>query len=225
MDKKRMDVLRRAMIFRFGGFAGLIAALLYFFGQNYWQGWLYWAVLFAPMLLVVLYFMNRDPEFLERRMRYKEKEHEQSAIVIAGFVILIAGISVIGLDLYYSWSIVPAEAVIAADAISLIGYCIIFLAFRENSYASRIIEVEKNQRVISSGPYAIICHPMYLGDLMMMLAMPVALGSWAGVAIFSLYIPLIIARILNEEKVLARGLPGYAEYRRRIQYRLLPKIW
>ncbi|MHB8120246.1 MAG: methyltransferase family protein [Methanothrix sp.] len=225
MDKKRMDVLRRAMIIRFGGFAAIVAALLYFFGQNYWQGWLYWAVLFVPMFFVVLYFLNRDPEFLERRMRYKEKEREQAAIIVVGIVIFIAGIAVIGLDLYYSWSIVPAVAVIAADAVSLIGYSIIFLAYRENSYASHIIEVEKSQRVISSGPYAIICHPMYLGYIIMMLVMPVALGSWAGVPFFSLYIPLIIARILNEEKVLARDLPGYAEYRRRTRYRLVPKIW
>jgi protein-S-isoprenylcysteine O-methyltransferase Ste14 len=225
MDEKRMEALRRAVVIRFGGSAALSAALLFIFGENYWQGWLYWAVLFVPMSLVVLYFLNRDPEFLERRMKYKEKEREQSIIIMVGAAILIAGISVIGLDLHYSWSAVPAAASIAADALSLIGYCIIFLAFRENSYAARTIVVEKNQRVISSGPYAIICHPMYLGYLMMMLAMPVALGSWAGVVIFSLYIPLIIARILNEEKVLARDLPGYAEYRRRIRYRLLPGIW
>jgi protein-S-isoprenylcysteine O-methyltransferase Ste14 len=225
MDKKKMEALRRAMIIRFGGFAAISALLLDFSGQDYWQGWLYWAVLFVPMSLVVLYFLNRDPEFLERRTRYKEKEREQSIIIMVGAAILIAGISVIGLDLHYSWSAVPAAASIAADAFSLIGYSIIFLAFKENSYASRTIVVEKNQKVISSGPYAIICHPMYLGYLMMMLAMPVALGSWAGVPIFSLYIPLIVARILNEEKVLARDLPGYAEYRRRIRYRLLPGIW
>ncbi len=225
MDEMRMVALKRAMVIRFGGFSAISAALLDFFGRNYWQGWLYWAVLFVPMFFVVIYFLNRDPEFLERRMRYKEKEQEQAAIIIVGTAILIAGITVIGLDLYYSWSNVPAGVVISADAFSLIGYGIIFLAFRENSYASRTIVVEKSQRVISSGPYAIICHPMYLGYLMMMLALPIALGSWAGVPIFLLYIPLIIARILNEEKVLARDLPGYAEYRSRIQYRLLPKIW
>lgn len=220
-----MEALKRAMVIRFGGFAVISAMVLYFFGRNYWQGWLYWAVLLVPMFLVVLYFLNRDPEFLERRMRYKEKEREQAAIIIFGIVILIAGIIVICLDLHYSWSIVPTGAVIAADALSLIGYIIIFLVFKENSYASRTIVVEEGQRVISSGPYAIVCHPMYLGYLMMMIAMPVALGSWAGVPIFSLYIPLIIARILNEEKVLARDLPGYAEYRMRTRYRLLPGIW
>lgn len=225
MDEKRMEALKRAMVIRFGGFAVISAMVLYFFGRNYWQGWLYWAVLLVPMFLVVLYFLNRDPEFLERRMRYKEKEREQAAIIIFGIVILIAGIIVICLDLHYSWSIVPTGAVIAADALSLIGYIIIFLVFKENSYASRKIVVEEGQRVISSGPYAIVCHPMYLGYLMMMIAMPVALGSWAGVPIFSLYIPLIIARILNEEKVLARDLPGYAEYRMRTRYRLLPGIW
>ncbi|MDQ1262280.1 MAG: Isoprenylcysteine carboxyl methyltransferase family protein [Euryarchaeota archaeon] len=225
MDEKRMEALKRAMVIRFGGFAVISAMVLYFFGRNYWQGWLYWAVLLVPMFLVVLYFLNRDPEFLERRMRYKEKEREQAAIIIFGIVILIAGIIVICLDLHYSWSIVPTGAVIAADALSLIGYIIIFLVFKENSYASRTIVVEEGQRVISSGPYAIVCHPMYLGYLMMMIAMPVALGSWAGVPIFSLYIPLIIARILNEEKVLARDLPGYAEYRMRTRYRLLPGIW
>ena len=224
MDKKT-DTIRQAIIIRFGGSAAIVAALLYFFGRSYWQGWLYSVVLFMPMLFVVFYFLKRDPEFLERRMRYREKEHEQGVIVIAGSAILLAGITAIGLDRYYSWSAVPVAAVIAADALSLIGYGIIFLAFRENSYASRIIDVEKDQKVISSGPYAIIRHPMYLGYLLMMLAMPVALGSWAGIPFLSLNIPLIIARILNEEKVLARDLPGYIEYCNRMRYRLVPRIW
>ncbi len=170
-------------------------------------------------------FFKRDPEFLERRMRYREKEREQVSIIIGGAIVFLVGIAVIILDRYYSWSDVPTVAVILADAVSLLGYGIIFLAFRENSYASRIIEVERGQKVISSGPYAIIRHPMYLGNIIMMLAMPVALGSWAGVPFLLLYILVIIARILNEEKVLLRDLPGYAEYCRVTRYRLIPKIW
>ncbi len=225
MDQKRMDALKRAVVIRFGGFAAVVTALLYIFGRNYWQGWLYCAVLFVPMFFVAFYFFKRDPEFLERRMRYREKEREQVSILIGGAIVLLVGIAVIGLDRYYSWSDVPTSAVILADAVSLLGYSIIFLAFRENSYASRIIEVERGQKVISSGPYAIIRHPMYLGNIIMMLAMPVALGSWAGVPFLLLYIPVIIARILNEEKVLLRGLPGYDEYCRVTRYRLIPKIW
>ena len=225
MDEKRMDALRRAIIIRFGGFVAIAAALLYFFGRSYWQGWLYCAVLFVPMFFMALYFLKRDPEFLERRMRYREKEREQVSIIIGGAAVLLAGIAVIGLDRYYSWSIVPTVAVISADIVSLIGDGIMFLAFRENSYASRIIEVESDQKVISSGPYAIIRHPMYLGNIIIMLVMPVALGSWVGIPFLLLYIPIIIARILNEEKVLLRDLPGYAEYCRRTRYRLVPKIW
>ncbi len=225
LDKKRMNALRMAIIIRFGGFAAVTAALLYFFGRSYWQGWLYWTVLFVPMFFVVLHFFKRDPDFLERRMRYREKERGQVSIIIGGAAVLLVGIAVIGLDRYYSWSVVSTVAVISADAVSLIGYGIIFLAFRENSYASRIIEVETGQKVISSGPYAIIRHPMYLGNIIMMLAMPVALGSWAGVPFLSLYIPIMIARILNEEKVLLRDLPGYPEYCKRTRYRLVPKIW
>lgn len=176
------------MVIRFGGSAAMAAALLYFFGRNYWQGWLYWAVLFGPMFFVVLYFLHRDPAFLERRARYKEKEPEQAAIIALAAVILLAGVAVIGLDRYYSWTFVPVSAIIAANAVSVIGYSIIFLTFKENSYASHIIEVEQNQKVISSGPYSIIRHPMYLGYILMMLAMPVALGSYAGVPFFSLYI-------------------------------------
>ena len=225
MDENRKNVLKKAMVIRFGGFAIIVAALLYFFGQNYWQGWLYWAVLFVPMSFVVLYFLNRDLDFLERRTRCKEKEPEQAAIIAIAVVILLAGITAIGLDRYYSWTFVPVMAVLSADAVSLIGYSIIFLTYKENSYASHIIEVEKSQKVISSGPYAIIRHPMYFGYILMMLAMPVALGSWVGVPFFSLYIPLIIVRILNEEKVLARDLPGYVEYCERTRYRLVPGVW
>ncbi len=225
MDQRRMDALKRAVIIRFGGLAAVATALLYFFGRSYWQGWLYCTVFFMQAFLVALYFFKRDPEFLERRMRYREKEREQVSIIIGGGIVFLVGIAVIILDRYYSWSDVPTVAVILADAVSLLGYGIIFLAFRENSFASRIIEVESGQKVISSGPYAIIRHPMYLGNVIMMLAMPVALGSWAGVPFLSLYIPIIIARILNEEKVLLRDLPGYAEYCRVTRYRLIPKIW
>jgi len=225
MDEKRKDVLRQSMFIRFGISALAAAALLYFFARDYWQGWLYWIVLFVPMFFVVLYFSNRDPDFLERRTRYKEKEREQASIVVAGTVIMLVGLAIIGLDRYYSWSTVPPIAVIVANAVSFIGYSIIFLTFRENGYASHIIEVEKSQKVISSGPYAIIRHPMYLGYILMMLSMPVALGSWVGVPFYSLHIPLIIARILNEEKVLSRDLPGYVEYCVRTRHRLVPGIW
>ncbi|MDD1757895.1 MAG: isoprenylcysteine carboxylmethyltransferase family protein [Methanotrichaceae archaeon] len=193
---------------------------------HYWQGWLYWAVLIIPMLAALSYFLKTDPELLERRMKYIEKEPEQRTIIFFGYLIFVAGFLAIGYDLHQHGSNqVPFLAVLAADAGVFLGYCLILWVFKENSYAARIIEVEENQKVITTGPYSIVRHPMYLGSIIMYLLTPIALGSWWAVPIFLLFIPLLIWRILNEEKVLQRDLPGYLEYCRKKRYRLLPHVW
>lgn len=191
----------------------------------YWEAWVYFAVLFVPMVFVLYYFLNKDPAFLERRMRLREKEKKQRIIIVISDFFFFAGFIVPGIDHRYGWSDVPAPLVIAADAVVLSGYILVFFVFRENSYASRIIEVEAGQTVVTTGPYAIIRHPMYLGELLMFLFTPLALGSYWALVFFVPLVPMIVLRLLNEEDVLKRELPGYKEYCRKTRYRLVPFIW
>jgi protein-S-isoprenylcysteine O-methyltransferase Ste14 len=178
------------------------------------------------MIVAVIYFLKTDPELLERRMKYKEKEYEQRTIILLGTAVLIAGLLAIAIDLRLNGlNQVPTAIVLSADAGVFLGYCLILWVFKENSYASRIIEVVEGQKVVTTGPYSVIRHPMYLGSLVMYLLTPVALGSWWAVPILSLYIPILVWRILNEEKVLLAELPGYHEYCQERRYRLLPLIW
>ena len=192
---------------------------------HYWQAWIYFGVLFIPMSFMVYYFLKKDPELLERRMRMREKEEKQKTIIKFAYIFFFIGFIIPGLDHRYHWSNVPVLLVIAANAIVLSGYIFIFFVLRENSYASRIIEVEKGQKVISTGPYAIVRHPMYLGVLLMLLFTPLALGSYWALIFFLPLFPLIVFRLLNEEEVLLRELPGYEEYCQKTRYRLFPFIW
>jgi len=192
---------------------------------DYWQAWAYMIVMFVPALFVIIYFLIKDTEFMERRLRTKEKEPAQKLVQIAGGAIFIIGFLLPGLDRRFGWSSVPPELSILADVIVFLGYMLVFWVFRVNSYASRTVQVEKGQKVISTGPYSVIRHPMYLGVLAMYLATPIALGSYWAVFPFLLIIPLFAFRIGNEEEVLRRGLAGYKEYCRKVKYRLVPGIW
>ena len=224
MDK---STIKRSVLLRFA-IAPLVLGLFMFAPAgsfDYWEAWVYCAVLFVPMSYVVLYLLKNDPGLLERRMRFKEKEGEQKAIVKVMNVVFLVAFLIPGLDRRFGWSDVPTAHVLAANAVVFLSYAFVFLVLRENSYASRIIEVEKNQKVISTGPYAIVRHPMYLGMALMLLATPAALGSYWAYVVF-LPLPLfLIPRILNEEKVLLRDLPGYGEYCEKTRYRLIPRIW
>ena len=228
IDQMRLNELKKQVIIRFGLAAILIPAILFAMAGtiHYWQGWLYWMVLLMPMILALGYFLKSDPELLERRMKYKEKESEQRIIILVGTAVFVAGFLAIAIDLrLHGLNQVPPSLVLAADAGVLVGYFFILWVFKVNSYASRTIEVVEGQKVITTGPYSIIRHPMYLGSLVMYLLTPIALGSWWAVLVFSLYIPLLVWRILNEEKVLLRNLPGYYDYCQKMRYRLVPLIW
>ena len=228
IEQQRLKFLRKQLAIRLG-LAALIMPIIFYAMAGtlqYWQGWLYWAVLFIPMLVVVSYFLKADPELLMRRMKYKEKEREQRAVIFLANVVLAAGFLAISYDLrHHGLNQVSPPVVLAADAGVFLGYSLFVWVLKENSYASRTIEVEVGQKVIDTGPYSIIRHPMYLGVMAMILLTPIALGSWRSVPVFLLYIPLIAWRIVNEEKVLLRDLPGYREYCQKRRYRLLPLVW
>jgi len=192
---------------------------------NYWQAWIYMAILLIPMMFVMRYFLKNNPKFLERRMRMREKESAQKKIIKFSTVFFLLAFILPGFDKRWGWSSVPLVVIIIADMLVFLSYLFIIRVFRENSFASRIIEVEKEQKVISSGPYAIVRHPMYTGVVVMYSASPLALGSWWAMIPAIMIIPVLVARILNEEKVLSKGLPGYTEYIQKVHWRLLPGIW
>jgi protein-S-isoprenylcysteine O-methyltransferase Ste14 len=192
---------------------------------DYWQGWLYLLILYIPMFFVLYYLLKNDPALLQRRMRMREKESVQRRIIVLSLVYFLVAFSLPGFDVRFGWSNVPAWASLVADVLVLTGYMVFVWVLTINSYLSRVVEVETGQKVVTTGPYAIVRHPMYAGIILMYTASPVALGSfWALIpAVF--IVPLLIARIRNEEDVLLRDLPGYAEYTQKVKYRLLPGIW
>ena len=191
----------------------------------YWEAWGYLAILFIPMLFVLFYLLKNDPGLLARRMKTREREAEQKLIIKLSFIPFLLAFLLPGFDKRFGWSNVPVGMVVMADILVLLGYSIVFLVFRENRYASRVVEVEQEQTVISSGPYAMIRHPMYLGSLLLYILSPLALGSYWAMIPAVLIIPVIIARIRNEESVLARDLSGYQEYMQKTRYRLIPGMW
>jgi len=206
---------------------GLLIALLFLPAGTfvYWQAWVYLAVLLVPMSFVLVYLLNNAPELLERRMRFREKEPAQKRILFFAFFCFLFAFLLPGFDQRFAWSQVPAFAVVAADVIVLCGYGIVFLVFRENPYASRVVEVEPGQKVVTSGPYAWVRHPMYLGEALMFIFSPLALGSyWAMIPALGIVL-LLIFRILDEERLLVRDLEGYTEYMQKTAYRLIPGIW
>ena len=183
MEPQRLRALKKLVIIRFGLAAILIPAFLFAMAGtiHYWNGWLYFAVLLIPMVVAVVYFLRTDPELLERRMKYKEKEHEQRTIIRLGAAVLVAGFLAIAIDLrLHGLNQISTSIVLAANAGVFLGYCLILWVFKENSYASRTIEVVKGQKVITTGPYSIIRHPMYLGSLIMYLLTPIALRVLVG---------------------------------------------
>ena len=191
----------------------------------YWQGWAYIAVLFIPMLGVLGYLVRNDPALLARRMQTKEKVTEQKAIITLSGISCFACIILAALDFRFGWSPVPLWLVITADLFVFLGYLIFFWTIRENSYASRIVEVAAGQRVIATGPYASVRHPMYTGALLMFLFTPLALGSFLALVLFPLILLTLVLRINNEEALLVRELDGYAEYCTKTRYRLVPGVW
>jgi protein-S-isoprenylcysteine O-methyltransferase Ste14 len=191
----------------------------------YWEAWVYCAALLIPFLFVVTYLLRKDPELLVRRIRFREEEPDQRRIIGVSRLIFLVAFLIPGLDQRFGWSDVPVAVVLAANALVILGYAFVFLVFRENTFASRIVEIEHSQKVISTGPYSIVRHPMYLGISIMFLATPLALGSYWALPVFLIFPLVLTYRIMNEEEVLLRDLPGYREYTQKVRYRLIPSIW
>ena len=192
---------------------------------DFWQLYLYVAVLMGPMIFVVLYFLKNDPEFLVHRLTMKEKERVQKKIISLSAIAYLVGFLLPGLDRRFGWSEIPTAIVLAADVLVMTSYIFVVYVFKHNRYASRVIEVQKNQTVISTGPYSIVRHPMYSGMFIMFFSTPIALGSYWAVIPFALMPLTFFFRILNEEKVLSEQLPGYKEYCEKVRYRLIPYVW
>ena len=206
----------------------IILGLLIFLSAGslqYWQGWLLMGILFVPMFCAGLVMMAKNQELLRKRLNAKEEEKEQKMVVKLSGLLFIAAFIVAGLNWRFSWYILPNWAVWISAVIFLVCYLLYAEVLRENTYLSRTIEVQENQKVIDTGLYGIVRHPMYSATTLLFLAMPLVLASPISFAIILLYIPLIVIRINNEEKVLEEGLMGYKEYKTSVKYRLIPFIW
>ena len=205
----------------------LVGALLFLpagtFG--YMNAWAFIGLLFIPMLILGVVLFFKAPELLKKRLNAKEGEGTQKGVVALSGLLFVGGFVVAGLDHRFGWSHVPTWAVIVASVILLVSYALYAEVMRENAYLSRTVEVQENQKVVDTGLYGIVRHPMYAVTLWLFLAIPVVLGSWWSLLCFLPYIAVIVARILNEEKVLEAGLDGYAEYKKRVKYRIIPFIW
>jgi protein-S-isoprenylcysteine O-methyltransferase Ste14 len=209
--------------------AGWILLPLFFLATGgdlaWWNAWAYCAVLLVPMTAFVAHVVRHDPEFIARRSTMREKERAQRRVLAFGAPLLLAALVVPGFDHRFGWSHPPLGVVLAALAASLTGYLAVVRVFLENRWAGRTIETYADQRVVSTGPYAIVRHPMYAGVSLLYVATPLALGSWWAVLPAMAFVPIFVFRIRNEEEVLVRELPGYEEYRRTVRYRLVPFVW
>jgi len=195
---------------------------------DFWQGWTFLAVYFAASLAITLYLMRYDRPLLERRIRAgptAEKEPTQRLIMLIASAAFLGLILVPALDHRFGWSRMPAAVALAGDAMVALGWLAIFGVFRVNSFTAATIELAPGQKVVTTGPYALVRHPMYASALIMLSGIPIALGSWWGLLVIVAMLPALLWRLLHEERFLARNLPGYAEYQRKVRHRLIPLLW
>ena len=217
----------------FGGLLILflvMAAMLFIsaWTLDYWQAWAFLAVFFSSALAITAYLMKKDRELLRRRVHAgptAEKETSQKIIQSITSLGFIAMLVIPAFDRRLAWSRVPLYIEVTGDVLLAIGFFIVFLVYRENTFASATIELAPGQKVISTGLYALVRHPMYMGALFLFIGIPLSLGSWWGLFVFFLIMPALIWRIFNEEKFLTRNLPGYLEYQKKVRCRLIPLVW
>lgn len=198
----------------------LPAGTLYYTG-----GWLFLGLLFVPMLIAGFVMLFKSPEFLAKRLDAKEKQATQKGVLAFSGLMFIGGFVVAGLDHRFGWSHMPAWVTITASVLFLAAYALYAEVMRENAYLSRTIKVEEGQKVVDTGLYGIVRHPMYMATVLLFLMMPIVLGSWYALIVFAFYPAIIIVRLKDEEELLTRELPGYTEYKQKVKYRLLPFLW
>jgi protein-S-isoprenylcysteine O-methyltransferase Ste14 len=217
----------------FGGLLFLLlimAALLFIpaWTLAYWQAWTFLAVYFASSLAITLYLMKHDPKLLERRMSggaTAEKEPIQKVIMFFASLGFVGLIVFPALDHRFAWSHMPSYAALAGDVLVVLGFLAIFFVFKANTFTAATIELAPDQKVISTGPYALVRHPMYGGALVMLVGIPISLGSWWGLLVIVAMLPVLMWRLFDEEKFLARQLPGYVDYQKQVRHRLIPLVW
>lgn len=192
---------------------------------NYINGWLFMGLLFIPMFIVGIIMMIKSPDLLKSRLNAKEKESEQKEVVAFSALMFLVGFVLAGLDYRFGWIQVPSVVVIIASILFVISYIIYAEVLRENTFLSRTIEVQKEQKIIDTGLYGIVRHPMYTATIFLFLSMPLILGSFISFVIFLIYPFIIIKRLKNEEEVLEKDLKGYKEYKNKVKYRLIPFVW
>jgi len=225
-----MNNLYMKTLLRLGVLAVILGLLLFVSAGTirYWQGWVYLGIFSGASLLISLYLIKNDPALLKRRMSggpTAEKRATQKIIMLFASVGFIGLLVVPALDYRFGWSAVPLPIVILGDLLVAVGLYLVFLVYKENTYTSATIEVAENQKVISTGPYALVRHPMYASSSLYVVGTPIALGSYWGFLAFAFMMPFLIWRLFDEEKFLARNLPGYAEYQKRVPHRLVPFVW
>lgn len=209
--------------------AGLVMVALLLFvpagSLAYPNGWLFISLLFIPMLVLGFVLLFKAPELLEKRLNAKEEQGEQQKVVGLSALLFLAGFVIAAMDFRFGWSQLPGWLVLAASAVLLLSYGMYAEVMRENAYLSRTVEIQENQKVIDTGLYGIIRHPMYTSTILLFLSIPLVLGSGIAFLLFLAYPVLIAKRIRNEEQVLEEGLAGYWEYKQKVKYRLIPFIW
>ena len=209
--------------------AGLLLVGLLLFvpagSAAFWQAWFLIGILFVPMFIAGLVMMKRSPELLQKRLNVREEQREQRVVILLSGIMFLAAFVVAGFNYRFSWFILPAWVSYVAAVVFLLAYALYAEVLRENVYLSRTIEVQENQKVIDTGLYGIVRHPMYLCTVILFLAIPLVLGSLISFVIMMVYLPIIAGRIRNEEQVLENGLEGYSDYKRRVRYKVIPYVW
>lgn len=191
----------------------------------FWNAWLFLALLFVPMLIIGIYLWLKQPDLLAKRLSSKEKESEQKQVILMSAVVFVAGFVVAAVDFRFGWSQLPIWLVVVASVLLVISYGLYAEVMRENAYLSRTVEVQENQKVIDTGLYGIVRHPMYSATILLYLSIPLVLGSIYSFLIFLMFPFVIAKRISNEEAVLEKGLDGYTSYKQRVKYKIIPFIW
>ena len=221
-----MKLLCNALVKFFCGFV-MVGALIFLPAGTlaYPAGWLLMGILFVPMLIAGFVMLYKSPAFLEKRLDAKEKQAAQKGVLALSALMFVGGFVVAGLDFRFGWSQMPTWVTIAATALFLLSYLLYAQVMRQNAYLSRTIRVEEGQHVVDTGLYAIVRHPMYMATIFLFLSIPLVLGSWYALLVFAAYPAIIIFRLKDEEDLLTRELPGYAEYKKKVPFRIIPFIW